>query len=88
MNLTVKFTGHVADVIDELVGRGVAATKSEALRLGVLKLEEQYLRGGEAEFDRRATIDAVRQDRLIKEGKLKLHTQAEFDARLKKLKEK
>ena len=48
MNLTVKFEGHIAEVIDRLVAKGVVATKTEALRLGVLELERKYL-GGEKE---------------------------------------
>ena len=49
MNLTVKFEGHVADVIDKLVEKGVVATKTEALRLGVLELERKYLGGTKEE---------------------------------------
>lgn len=43
MNLTVKFEGHIAEVIEKLIGKGVVATKTEALRLGVLELERKYL---------------------------------------------
>jgi Arc/MetJ-type ribon-helix-helix transcriptional regulator len=43
MNLTVKFEGHVAEVIEKLIKNGVVATKTEALRLGVLELERKYL---------------------------------------------
>ncbi|MBI4052509.1 MAG: hypothetical protein HY394_00550 [Candidatus Diapherotrites archaeon] len=49
MNLTVNFSGHVEDVIERLVEKGVVKTKSEALRLGILKLEEQYLRSLDAD---------------------------------------
>ncbi len=45
MNLTIKFSGHVADVINKLVEKGVVATKTEALRLGILELEKKYLSG-------------------------------------------
>ena len=45
MNLTVKFEGHIAEVIEKLIGKGVVATKTEALRLGVLELERKYLGG-------------------------------------------
>ena len=49
MNLTVKFEGHIAEVIEELIKKGVVATKTEALRLGVLELERKYLPGGKKE---------------------------------------
>jgi len=45
MNLTVKFEGHIAEVIEKLIEKGVAATKTEALRLGILELERKYLAG-------------------------------------------
>lgn len=45
MNLTVKFEGHIAEVIEKLIEKGVAATKTEALRLGILELERKYLGG-------------------------------------------
>ncbi len=88
MNLTVKFSGHVADVIEELVGRGIAATKAEALRLGILKLEQEYLRGNERAFDEWAAGEAMRQDKLISEGKLKLYSQKEFERKFGKAKAK
>ncbi len=85
MNLTVKFSGHVAGVIDQLLSRGIVSTKTEALRLGVLKLEEEYLKGGseEALFDAWAEKEAERQDRLIGEGKAKLYSQKDFEKRQK-----
>ena len=51
MNLTVKFEGHIAEVIEELIKKGVVATKTEALRLGVLELERKYLGGMKKEED-------------------------------------
>lgn len=47
MNLTVSLEGHVGKVIEKLVEKGVVKTKSEALRLGILKLEETYLQNEE-----------------------------------------
>ena len=80
MNLTVKFDGHVSDVIDRLVEKGVVSTKTEALRLGILKLEEEYLDDElEREFDKKMAIEIRKQDKLIKEGKVKMYTQEEFD---------
>jgi len=81
MNLTVKFTGHVADVVDLLVKKGVVATKTEALRLGVLELEQKYLTEAEKErkYDEWAIKEMDKTLKLEKEGKLKWHTQEEFE---------
>lgn len=81
MNLTVKFDGHVSDVIDRLVEKGVVSTKTEALRLGVLRLEAEYLKDEELErrFDEWAVKEVERLDALRKTGKSKVYTQEEFD---------
>lgn len=81
MNMTVKFEGHVADVIDRLVEKGVVATKTEALRLGVLRLEADYLKEEEMErkFDEWAVKEVERLDALKKAGKSKIYTQEELD---------
>jgi len=88
MNLTVKFDGHVAGVIDRLVEKGVVATKTEALRLGVLELEEKYLKEEEKErlFDEWAAKELQKTEKLWKAGKLKTYTQAEFDKIVKSAK--
>ena len=39
MNLTVKFEGHIAEVIKKIIGTNVVGTKTEELRLAVLALE-------------------------------------------------
>lgn len=82
MNLTVRFEGHVADVIDRLVAKGVVATKTEALRLGVLRLEREYLNLSEEEKERRydewAIKEVERIDKLATEGKMKTYSEEEF----------
>jgi len=40
--LLVRLSGAVADVLNELVRRGYFATKSEAIRVGVLRLGENF----------------------------------------------
>lgn len=88
MNLTVRFEGHVEDVIERLVKLGIASTKSEALRLGVLRLEQEYLRAGvqEALFDAWAQKEAQRQDAKISRGEMKVYSQKEFEKRIGKKK--
>jgi len=86
MNLTVKFDGHVASVIDQLVEKGVVATKTEALRLGVLELEEKYLKEAEKErlFDEWASKEMAKMEKKRKEGKLKFYPLSELEKRMKK----
>jgi len=81
MNLTIKFDGHVSDVIDRLVEKGVVATKTEALRLGVLRLEAEYLKDDELErrFDEKMAKELADYDKRVKEGEVKFYTQEEFD---------
>lgn len=38
--LLVRLSGAVADILNELVRRGYFATKSEAIRVGILRLGE------------------------------------------------
>ena len=79
--MTVKFDGHVSDVIDRLVEKGIVATKTEALRLGVLRLEAEYLKEAELErrFDDWAVKEVERLDTLRKTGASKVYTQKEFE---------
>ena len=84
MNLTVKFDGHVSDVIERLVEKGVVATKTEALRLGVLRLEAEYLKDEELErrFDEKMAKELNELDKRIKKGEVKFYNQEEFDKRM------
>jgi Arc/MetJ-type ribon-helix-helix transcriptional regulator len=84
MNLTVKFDGHVSDVIDRLVETGVVATKTEALRLGVLRLEAEYLKDEELErrFDEKMAKEFADLDERIKTGKIKFYSEKEFYRRM------
>lgn len=40
--LLVRLRGVVADVLNELIRRGYFATKSEAIRVGILRLGENF----------------------------------------------
>ena len=40
--LLVRLSGATADVLNELVKRGYFATKSEAVRVGILRLGESF----------------------------------------------
>ncbi|MBI5159590.1 hypothetical protein HY992_05720 [Candidatus Micrarchaeota archaeon] len=42
MNMNVKFTGVMEKIIAEAIKQGLVKTKTEALRLGLLTLNEKY----------------------------------------------
>jgi len=42
MHATIKFEGYIDEILDHAVKRGLAKTKVEALRLGVLELDHKY----------------------------------------------
>lgn len=42
LNISMHFTGFVEKIIEEAVRKGVVKTKAEALRLGLLELNEKY----------------------------------------------
>ena len=42
MNICIKMEGFVEEIIDEAVHKGVAKTKSEALRIAVLELNNKF----------------------------------------------
>ena len=83
MHSTMKFEGLMDQILTEAVRQGLAKTKAEALRLGVVELNNKYeliqsSREDEedARYIRRARADLAR-------GKLKLHTEKELKAALR-----
>ena len=42
MNLTMHFSGYIEEIIRRAQARGIAKTKAEAIRLSLLKLNEEY----------------------------------------------
>lgn len=42
MNITINVEGYVSAIIDALVEKGIVKTKAEALRLGLLTLNDKY----------------------------------------------
>ncbi len=76
MNISMHFEGYVEKVIAEAVRTGIAKTKAEALRLGVLELNDKYqlvrnrMEQEELEEDLR---EIARIERDIKTGKEKVH---------------
>lgn len=82
MNVNVRFSGVVEQILEEAVRQGYASTKTEALRLGAFELNNRYalLEKMEDEADI-AKADAVMEN--VKKGKSKLHAEKELFSKLK-----
>ncbi len=68
MNIHAKFTGEVAEGIEEIIRRGRAANKTEALRLTVLDYIQHHLQNDE---DKLAVKRMQEMEKELKEGKKK-----------------
>ncbi len=82
MNISMHFEGYIEKIIDEALKQGIAKTKAEALRLGLLELNQKYglvatnLEQRELEMDL-AEIDRMK--KRIATGKTKLHRIRDVD---------
>ena len=47
MNINLRVTGIVEQIIDEMITRGYAATKTEAIRIAVLDYKHHHLKENE-----------------------------------------
>ncbi len=82
MNVNVRFSGIVERILDLAVKKGLASTKTDALRLGVFELNNRYKLLQELEdAEDAARADAVME--RVSAGKEKLYSEAQI---LKKLK--
>ncbi|MFH0817978.1 MAG: hypothetical protein V1909_05080 [Candidatus Micrarchaeota archaeon] len=83
MHSVMKFEGLIDQILNEAVRQGLAKTKAEALRLGVVELNNKYeliQSRNEEEED----IDYIRRARKeIATGKLKLHSEKELKKALR-----
>ena len=76
MNISMHFDGYVEQVIDEAVKRGVAKTKAEAIRLGLLELDERFrlVRNAEEKLELESDLREVsRIEREMRSGQEKVH---------------
>lgn len=71
INVHAQFSGDVAETIDEIIKRGRAASRTEAIRLAVLDYREHHLER-EEELDRLAVEKMREMEKEIKEGKKKV----------------
>ncbi len=86
MHATIKFEGLVEKILEEAVKEGLAKTKSEALRLGVIELNNRYhlLESLQERIEEEEDIDYIRSERKkLKSGKIKLHSEKELEEALK-----
>ncbi len=83
MHSTMKFEGLMDQILSEAVRQGLAKTKAEALRLGVVELNNKYelIQSSREEAE---DVDYIRKARKeIASGKLKLHSEKELKAALR-----
>ena len=87
MYITMRFEGYVEKIVDAALAKGVVKTMAEAIRLGLLELNDKYLlmptNLSEDEQDLR---DALEVDARIRAGKEKLYTLAEVKRFLRRRK--
>ena len=84
MNITMRFEGYVEQIIDEAVRKGIVKTKAEALRLGVLQLNEKYrLVSQNLSEDEEDLNLAIRIDERIKAGKEKIYPESKLKTLLR-----
>ncbi len=83
METVVRFEGMVEQILNELVESGYFKTKTEALRAGVLELGKEYHIIDDLRSD---LARAMEIDMKIKSGEMKLATESEFRAIMKKKK--
>ncbi|QLJ53429.1 MAG: hypothetical protein Sv326_1254 [Candidatus Fermentimicrarchaeum limneticum] len=84
MNITMRFEGYVEQIIDEAVKKGIVKTKAEALRLGVLQLNEKYhLISQNLSEDEEDLSLAIRIDERIKAGKEKINPESKLKTLLR-----
>jgi Arc/MetJ-type ribon-helix-helix transcriptional regulator len=77
INVHAQFSGLVAEIIDEIIRSGRAASRTEAIRLALLDYQEHHLSRAE-ELDRLAVEKMQKMDAEIAAGKRKVLTEKEF----------
>lgn len=75
MNVTVEIDGYIRAVIETLIEKGIVKTKAEAVRLGILGLNDKY-HVMEEEKILYEIANKARED--INSGKSKLVSEKEF----------
>ena len=84
MHSSVRFTGVIDTILEQAVKEGLASTKTEALRQGVLELNNKYELLKRARQDDLAIRKMQRIDKEIAEGKRRVVSLDEALAKYKK----
>lgn len=82
MNISMHFEGYVERIIDEAVKQGVVKTKAEALRMGLLELNDKYgLVPALDEIEYLEDLSEIKRiEADIKSGKEKVHGVKNIDS--------
>ena len=86
MNVNVQFKGLIEEILEEAERKGLAKTKTEALRLGVLELNNRYhlLERRVEEIEDMQDVKELEEMRTsVKKGKAKLISEKKMLTMLK-----
>jgi len=79
MRTTVEMTGFPELVVQKAINMGLAKTKNEAIRLGMLSLNKEFSLIKENNTEDNLVIKKlVQQDQLVKSNKIKLLNKKDF----------
>jgi hypothetical protein len=83
MHSIMKFEGLIDQILTEAVRQGLAKTKAEALRLGVVELNNKYglIQNSTEDEEDAGYIKKARKE--IAAGKLRLHSEKELKKALR-----
>ena len=76
INVHAQFSGDAAYVIEEIIRRGRAANRTEAIRIALLEYQEHQL-SNEDELDRLAVKKMQQMEKEVKEGRRKVLSEDE-----------
>jgi len=79
MNISMHFDGFIEQIIEKMLEKGIAKTKAEALRLGLLELNDKYSLVGIDPELKEDLIEINRIEKDIKTGKEKVYSVKNVD---------
>lgn len=76
MHATIRFTGVIEKILDEAVHEGIAKTKTEALRMAVLQLNDRYNLLEKSQHEQQVVRKMQKIDLAISKGERKVLSEA------------
>jgi len=70
MNINLKLSGMAESVIEEMIMKGYAATKTEAIRIAILDYKHHHLGGESADMTKADIADLHQALRELREKKI------------------